>query len=68
MSRCELCGAEEETRPYGPNGERVCFACGMKNEEAARAAFKRLMGGARSILLTEDGPVAFDPRAHGDES
>jgi len=30
-TRCELCGAIEETRPYGPNGERICFACGMKD-------------------------------------
>ena len=31
--RCELCGVIEETRPYGPNGEEVCFECGMKDEE-----------------------------------
>ena len=31
--RCELCGVIEETRPYGPNGEEVCFDCGMKDEE-----------------------------------
>ena len=31
--RCELCGIIEETRPYGPNGEEVCFECGMKDEE-----------------------------------
>lgn len=39
--RCELCGAVEETRPYGPNGEEVCFSCGMKDEAAAKAAFDR---------------------------
>ena len=33
--RCELCGVIEETRPYGPNGEQVCFECGMKDEENA---------------------------------
>ena len=31
--RCELCGIIEETRPYGPNGEEICFDCGMKDEE-----------------------------------
>lgn len=31
--KCELCGKSEETRPYGPNGERICFACGEKNPE-----------------------------------
>lgn len=30
--RCELCGVIKETRPYGPNGEEVCFECGMKDE------------------------------------
>lgn len=38
-SRCELCGTVAETRPYGPNGEEVCFACGMKDEAAAERAF-----------------------------
>lgn len=26
---CELCGVVEETRPYGPFGEQICFACGQ---------------------------------------
>lgn len=38
--RCELCGDVTECRPYGPKGEQVCFACGMKDE----AACKRAMG------------------------
>lgn len=37
--RCELCGTVEETRPYGPNGEEVCFSCGMKDEAAAQRGF-----------------------------
>lgn len=43
---CELCGrGDEETRPYGPNGEEVCYECGMKDEEAAARAFRvRLLG------------------------
>lgn len=39
--RCELCGIISETRPYGPNGEHVCFDCGMKNEAAAKRAFNK---------------------------
>lgn len=37
---CELCGAQAETRPYGPNGELVCFPCGpgSGNPEAVMAA------------------------------
>lgn len=34
--RCELCGKIAETRPYGPKGERVCFACGMKDERSLK--------------------------------
>lgn len=33
---CEFCGAIEETRPYGPNSEQICFECGMKDEETTR--------------------------------
>jgi len=28
-----LCGKFEELRPYGPNGENICFDCGMIDEE-----------------------------------
>jgi hypothetical protein len=44
--RCDLCGEVEETRPYGPNGENVCFDCGMKDEEAMKRGFERRMGWA----------------------
>jgi len=44
--RCDLCGAVKETRPYGPNGENVCFECGPGSGDpaavrAAEAAFGR---------------------------
>lgn len=32
-AKCELCSAEAELRPYGPNGEKICFDCGMKDEK-----------------------------------
>ena len=38
---CDMCGAVKELRPYGPNGEWVCFECGMKDEEAAKRAFQK---------------------------
>ena len=41
VDRCQLCGAIAEVRPYGPNGEEVCFACGTKDEEAMRRGFER---------------------------
>jgi len=39
--QCDLCGKIAELRPYGPNGECVCFSCGMKDEASAMQAFKR---------------------------
>lgn len=45
--RCALCNAVEETRPYGPGGAEVCFACGMKDEaETARQFEARLQRAA----------------------
>lgn len=43
---CELCGTQAELRPYGPNGERVCFPCGPGSSDpkavgAAERAFER---------------------------
>lgn len=38
-SRCELCGKVAETRPYGPNGERICYQCGMKDEKTTKRMF-----------------------------
>ena len=43
--KCELCGKTEELRPYGPNGERVCFECGMKNERAAHRQMNKYIYG-----------------------
>lgn len=37
--KCELCGKTAELRPYGPKGESICFACGMKNEPVTRKSF-----------------------------
>lgn len=43
---CELCGTKAELRPYGPNGERICFPCGPGSgdpnaRKAAERAFER---------------------------
>jgi len=45
---CELCGRVAELRPYGPNGEEVCFQCGMKDEEAAKRGMRKLVLGESS--------------------
>lgn len=28
---CDLCGKHDELRPYGPNGENICYDCGLKD-------------------------------------
>lgn len=33
---CEMCGTIDECRPYGPNNERICFGCGMKDQETTK--------------------------------
>ena len=33
---CELCGAVEETRPYGPGFKRVCWPCAQKDREGTK--------------------------------
>lgn len=43
---CEFCGKDAELRPYGPKGERICFACMMRGEDAAKVAFDRKVSGA----------------------
>ena len=44
-ARCEMCGKESELRPYGPKGENVCFACGMKDPAAVERGMNRLLFG-----------------------
>ncbi len=29
--QCDFCGTIAELRPYGPNGETICFDCGQKD-------------------------------------
>ena len=43
--QCDFCGEIRELRPYGPNGETICFPCAMKDEETTKKMFaKRLLG------------------------
>ena len=44
---CELCCMIAECRPYGPNGETVCFDCGMKNKEAAEKQMRKYLFGEK---------------------
>ena len=43
--QCATCGDMAELRPYGPNGSKICFPCGMLNPaETERQYTKRLKG------------------------
>jgi hypothetical protein len=39
--KCEFCGKVDELRPYGPNRERICFECGMKDEATTQRIMAR---------------------------
>ncbi len=42
---CELCGAIKDRRPYGPNRERICYACGQKDIDGTMAqTVKAILG------------------------
>ena len=42
---CEFCGKEAECRPYGPNGENICFDCGMKDPKTTEKMMKKVLFG-----------------------
>lgn len=52
---CEMCGREDELRPYGPNGESVCFDCAMKDPAAVQCRlFLELLNGASHVTAPEE--------------
>lgn len=44
---CEYCGKVDELRPYGKDGAKICFECGMKpeNYETTVEAFTAVLQG-----------------------
>lgn len=51
---CEMCGGVFELRPYGPNGENVCFFCAMEDPVAA---LMQLDARLEQVDCVEDGRV-----------
>lgn len=43
--QCDLCGTVAELRPYGPNGEAICFDCGMKDKATTERMMRKVMFG-----------------------
>jgi len=37
---CDTCGKHAELRPYGPNGEWLCFSCAMKDEATTARKYR----------------------------
>jgi hypothetical protein len=46
-----MCGKKAELRPYGPNGESICFDCGMKDEETTKRKFGELLAGNDMVMI-----------------
>jgi hypothetical protein len=46
---CELCGKTAEVRPYGPNGEEICFDCGIKNEPTTTKMLQQKLFGDKLV-------------------
>jgi hypothetical protein len=41
---CEFCHAFVECRPYGPNNEQICYACGQLNLEVTLHKMREYLG------------------------
>lgn len=39
---CEVCSQMAELRPYGPNGERICFKCAQSTPEMREAVRRKM--------------------------
>lgn len=48
--QCDLCGVIAELRPYGPNGECICYDCGEKNPEVTQKMMTRAISKAFEVL------------------
>lgn len=60
---CELCGTIAELRPYGPNGEKICFNCGNKHPEAVERGITKLHEGAtRCVDLRTGRQMVLSPK------
>lgn len=38
--KCDLCSAEAELRPYGANGEWLCFNCAMQDKATTARKYR----------------------------
>jgi hypothetical protein len=45
--KCEQCGKIAETRPYGPNGENICYECGQKDVATTERMMDKVLFGEK---------------------
>jgi len=43
--QCDLCGKIDELRPYGANGECICYECGMKDKDTTEKMMNKVLFG-----------------------
>lgn len=48
--QCDLCGKIAELRPYGPQGECICYECGRALEPITSIMLGRRLFGDRATL------------------
>jgi hypothetical protein len=46
---CQLCNKVAKCRPYGPNGERICYECGMKDKATTERMMAKVLFGEGEI-------------------
>jgi len=52
---CELCKEYAELRPYGFEGEYICFACGMKQEKITALKFQEILNDNTLVIIDARG-------------
>ena len=46
--QCDFCGKIAELRPYGPNGECICYECGRKDDpETTQKMMRKILFGVK---------------------
>ena len=63
--RCYVCGSsDEELRPYGKNGQDICFDCMISDSEREKEAKKQFSSqldgcGEISVIGNDVGPIPY---------
>ena len=47
---CAFCAKVAELRPYGPNGEHICFQCGQANIASTTRKMHEYLFGSSAVL------------------